>query len=177
MGTTALYSNSLAAGAGLAATNTTAALGSGLGGQFTVLPTLAVGTDGIISSFQNPAAAAAVQGRTLYIRGVRIQGAVVVALTGGNVLYAYSLAFGHTAVSLATAEAAGTKAPRRIPLGYENYVVTAPAGTLGQGVYMAFNAPIAVNPSEFVQIVAKNMGVVTTLGAISIQITFDSYWE
>ena len=40
LGTTALYSNNLAAGAGAVATNTTAALGSGLGGQFSVLPTL-----------------------------------------------------------------------------------------------------------------------------------------
>jgi hypothetical protein len=34
MGSTALFTNSLACGAGVAPTNTTAALGSGLGGQF-----------------------------------------------------------------------------------------------------------------------------------------------
>ena len=45
LGSTALYTNNLAAGAGAVMTNTTAALGSGLGGQFSALPTLAVGTD------------------------------------------------------------------------------------------------------------------------------------
>lgn len=54
LGSTALYTNSLAAGAGAVMTNTTAALGSGLGGQFSALPTLAVGTDGIVSSYQVP---------------------------------------------------------------------------------------------------------------------------
>lgn len=177
MGSTALLTNSLAAGAGVALTNTTAAAGSGLGGQFSIQPTLAVGTDGIVSSFQNPLATSAIPGKTLYIKGVKIQGAVSTLLAGGPVLFEYSLAYGHTAVSLATGEAAGTKAPRRIPLGFENFVVTAPVGTIGQGVYMPFNAAIAINPGEFVAVVAKNLGVVTTAGVITEAITFDAYWE
>ena len=54
LGSTALYTNNLAAGAGAVMTNTTAALGSGLGGQFAALPTLAISTDGILSSYQVP---------------------------------------------------------------------------------------------------------------------------
>jgi hypothetical protein len=179
MGSTALYTNSLAAGAGAAATNTTAALGSGLGGQFTVTPTLAVPTDGIISSFQVPVGTAALAGKTLYITGVKIQGMVTAALTGGPVYYAYSLAYGHTAVSLATSEAATTKAARRIPLGFETYVVTAAAGTLGSqnGVVMNFDTPIVVQQGEFIQVVAKNMGTVTTVGTITILVAFNGYFE
>lgn len=60
LGTQALYTNSLASGAGAVMTNTTAALGSGLGGQFTALPTLAAGTDGIMSSFQVPVGTVAI---------------------------------------------------------------------------------------------------------------------
>lgn len=177
IGTAALYSNSLAAGAGAAAANATATLGSGLGGQFTVQPTLAVPTDGIISSFQNPIGSASQTGRTLYITGVRIQGLVTAAFTGGPVLYAYSLAYGHTAVSLATAESIIAKAPRRIALGFETYVVTAAIGVLGQGITMTFNAPVVINPGEFVQIVAKNMGTVTSAGTITILVAFDGYYE
>lgn len=181
MGSTALYTNSLAAGAGAVATNTTAALGVGLGGQFSLLPTLAAGTDGIISSFLNPAATSAIPGKTLYIRGIKIQGCVTTVLVGNAtpVILAFSLAFGHNALSLATAEGAGTKAPRRVALGYETYAAAAAVGVVGsqQGVYMAFNAPVAVNPSEYVQVVAKNVGAVTTTGVITFQITFDSYWE
>lgn len=177
MGTSALYSNSLAPGAGAAATNTTAALGSGLGGQFSVQPTLAANTDGIISSFQNPAGGLNQTPRTLYVTGVRVQGLVTTALTGGPVLYMYSLAWGHTAVSLATAEAATTKAPRRVPLGIETYVVTAPVGTLGQGFSVKLDSPAVVYPGEFLQVVAKNVGTVTSAGVICLIVGFDVYWE
>jgi hypothetical protein len=179
MGSTALYSNSLAVGPGIAMTNTTAALGVGLGGQFSALPTLAGPTDGILCSFLNPAATSAIPGKTLYIRGVKIQGMVTTILAGGPVLYAFSLAYGHNALTLAQTEGAGTKAPRRISLGYETYAATAAVGSLGstQGVYMVFNAPIAVNPGEYVAITAKNLGTVTTTGVITFQVTYDSYWE
>ncbi len=181
MGSTALYTNSLAPGAGVAMTNTTAALGVGLGGQFSALPTLAANTDGILCSFLNPAATAAIPGKTLYIRGVKVQGMVTTVLAGGPVLYAFSLAYGHNALTLAQAEGVGTKAARRIPLGFETYAAAAAVGTVGDqsqnGVYMVFNAPIAVNPSEYVAITAKNLGTVTTTGVICFHVTFDSYWE
>lgn len=185
MGSTALYTNSLAAGAGAVMTNTTAALGSGLGGQFSALPTLAAGTDGILCSYQVPAGTINIRPRTLVIRGVRIQGAVTTVLAGNAtpVIYAFALAYGHTAVSAATAEGASfstntSKATRRVPLGYESYAAAAALGTLGSanGVYMAFNAPIVVNPGEFVAILAKNLGVVTTTGVITFLVSFDSYW-
>lgn len=176
-GTSALYTNSLAAGAGAAMTNTTAALGSGLGGQFTTQPTLAAGTDGIMMSYQNIAGSASTQGRTLFVTGIRVQGAVTAALTGGPVVYAYSLAYGHTAVSLATADAATTKAPRRVALGFESYAATAAVGVIGQGVYMEFITPIPVYQGEFLALVAKNLGTVTSAGTISVLVSVDGYWE
>lgn len=178
LGSTALYSNSLAPGAGAAMTNTTAALGTGLGGQFAALPTLAANTDGILCSFQNPASAVNQQGRTLYITGVRIQGMVTTVLVGGPVQYFYSLAFGHTAVSMATAEAVAAKAPRRVPLGMEVYPATAAVDTVGSaGIYMPFYSPIVINPGEFVAVVAKNVGTVTSSGVITFLVTFDAYWR
>jgi hypothetical protein len=182
MGSTALYTNSLAPGAGAAMTNTTAALGSGFGGQFTALPTLAANTDGILQSYQNPVGSATQPPRTILIKGVWIKGMVTTALTGGPVYYFYSLAYGHTAVSMATAETgsfvtATAKAPRRIPLGIETFVVTAAVGTLGQGLYVPFTVPIAVNPGEFVAVCAKNVGTVTTLGAIAFLVGFDAMYE
>ena len=178
MGTTALLGNSLASGAGAVLTNTTAAAGSGLGGQFSVQPTLAVGNDGILCSYQNPVGSINITPRTLYITGVRIQGAVsTTALTGGPVLYAYSLAFGHTTVSMAQAEGIAAKAPRRIAIGFETYAATAAVGVIGTGCSMAFASPIVVNPGEFVAICAKNLGVVTSAGVIAILVSFDAYEE
>lgn len=181
MGSTALLTNSMATGAGAAMTNTTAALGSGLGGQFTALPTLAAGTDGILDSFQNPAVTANIPGKTLWIKGVKIQGCVTTVLAGNAtpVIYLFSLAYSHNAATLATAEGVSSKAPRRVPLGFEVYAAAAAVGTLGSvsGVYFPFTAPIPINPSEFVQVVAKNVGAVTTTGAITWTVGYDSYWE
>jgi len=183
VGSTALYSNSLAPGAGVAMTNTTAALGTGLGGQFAALPTLAANTDGIVCSYQNPAGSTSVQGRTLMITGVRIQSIITTVLVGGPLYWFYSLAYGHTSVSMATTETTSftspsTKAPRRIPLGMETIAATAAVGTLGSaaGVYMPFNSPISVNPGEFVAICAKNIGTVTSSGVCTFLVTFDGYW-
>lgn len=184
MGSTALYTNSLAPGAGAAMTNTTAALGTGLGGQFAALPTLAANTDGIVCSFQNPAGSINITPRQLVITGVKVQSVVTTALTGGPCIYFYSLAFGHTAVSLATTETASmatatTKAPRRIALGVESIAATAAVGVVGSanGISMAFDSPIVVNPGEFIAIVAKNVGTVTTLGVVTFLVTFAGYWE
>lgn len=178
MGTTALYTNSLAPGAGVAATNTTAALGSGLGGQFALQPTLTASTDGIIQSYQVPLGTAAVPGKSLFITGVRITGVVTTALTGGPVIGLWSLAFGHTTVSLATTETATSKTARRIPLGINSFPATAAVGTMyDREIYVPFTTPVVVQPGEFVQCVMKNVGTVTSAGVITYLITYDSYWE
>jgi hypothetical protein len=177
MGSTALYTNNLAAGAGVAMTNTTAALGSGLGGQFSALPTLAVATDGIVSSFQVPLGSSTVPGKTLYITRVAISSTVTTALVGGAVVYALSLAYGHTNVSLATTESATAKAPRRLPIGIQTFAAAAVVGTTPNVVDLDLNSPIVIQPGEFVQLVAKNMGVVTTAGVITFIVSFGGYWE
>lgn len=178
LGTTANLANNAVISAPAAMTNTTAALGSGLGGQFVTSPTLTAVTDGIVSSYQVPAGSATVPGKSLYITGVRVQGAVTTTLAGGPVIYAYSLAYGHTAVALNTVEANGTvKAPRRVALGFETFPATAAAGVIGGGVYMPFNSPIVVQPGEFIQLVAKNVGTVTSAGVIVFLVSFDAYME
>lgn len=180
LGTTALYSNNLAAGAGAVMTNTTAALGSGLGGQFSALPTLAISTDGILQSYQVPLGTSAAPWKTLYITGVSIYGAVTTALVGNTtpVNYAMSLAFGHNAVSLATTTTATSKAPVRKPLGFMAFGAAATVGTLGVEIEKDFDrAPIVIQPWEFIQVVAKNLGAVTTTGVITFMVDFEGYWE
>ena len=179
LGSTSNYTNNMAVAAGAAATNTTAALGTGLGGQFTLLPTLTAASDGIISSYQVPAGTATVPGKSLYITRLRISAIVTTALTGGPVLGIWSLAFGHTAVSLATAEAAATKAPRRVLLGVQTFAAAAAVGTQAdRDIDIDFgDAPVVVNPGEFVATVMKNVGTVTTAGAITFIIQPFGYWE
>ena len=176
-GSTALFTNNLAAGAGVAPTNTTAALGVGLGGQFSALPTLAVGTDAIISSFLVPAGTALIPGESLVITGVWVDAAVTTLLAGGPCVFAMSLAYGGDAVTLAQAEAAATKAYRRVPLGFINFPAAAAVGSVSSKVYCPFASPITVNPGEYVAIAAKNLGVVTTAGVVTFLVGFDSHWE
>ena len=179
LGTTALYTNSLAPTAGVVMTNTTAALGSGLGGQFSALPTLALNTDGIICSFQVPLGTSTVPGKSLYIRGVNVDSVVTTVLAGNAtpIVYFYSLAYGHTNVSLATTETATSKAPRRKMLGINTFPAAAAAGTQGSEVKTDLETPIVVQPGEFIQVVAKNVGAVTTTGVITFLIEFDGYFE
>jgi hypothetical protein len=160
MGSLATYPNSTNPTAA-APSNTalTANLPAGLGGQGTVTAAVAAATDGIWGSYQVPAGTTAVQGRRLALRGVTIDlvnlGA---AVAGSATTIQFSLAFGHTAVSLATADGAAAKAPRRIALGYATWAVAAPIGSQPQhGPIVADfgDATVYVNPGEFVALVGK----------------------
>lgn len=184
MGTTGQYVNN-ANPAATVPTNTTAALGTGLGGIFQETLTLAAGTDGIISSFQNPAGTLNQTPRNLIITGVAISGVVTVALATSPLTGTLALCFGHTAVSLATGESGSfvsplTKAPRRIALGTTAILsATAAAGTpvSGTPLVMKFNAPVVIAPGEFIAISHKKISTAPTAGAIMWTITFDGYFE
>ena len=173
MGSLATLPNN-ATPAAAAASNTalTANLPGGLGGQGAVTATAAAVTDLIFGSYQVPAGSITVQGRRLVIGGVMVDcvntGAAVA--TTATVIQ-FSLAYGHTAVSLATAEGGATKAPRRVALGMASWPVAAAIGappTQGQ-IFMPFsNGPIYVNPGEFVALIGKVLvGTATASQTIS----------
>lgn len=182
MGTLANYANSANPTAAVP-TNTTAALGSGLGGQFWETASLAVNTDGVIQSYQVPVATVNLPGRRLVIRGIGLMSYIQTVIAGGPFVAQWSLAFGHTAVSLATAEAATTKAPRRVALPAFTQVVTAAQAVStmvsqpGGSFVDLGDAPIFVNPGEFVQLVTKHVGTAGTTGTIAHVISFVYGWE
>jgi hypothetical protein len=182
MGSLANYANSANPTAAVP-TNTTAALGVGLGGQFWETASLAANTDAIICSYQVPALAPGSPNRRLVIRGVSLSSYIQTVLVGGPFVNQYSLAFGHTAVSLATAEAVAAKAPRRVPLPQFTQVVTAAqaASTVVNqpgDTYVDFgDAPVFVNPGEFVALVVKRVGTVGTSGTIAHIVNFVYGWE
>ncbi len=175
MGTLANFANSANPTAAVP-TNTTAALGTGLGGQFWETDTLAVTTDGIICSYQVPAGTISAPGRRLIIKALKIESFVQAALTGGGYNAVWSLAFGHTSVSLATAEAATTKAPRRVALG--THVVASAAAALVElkTITVTFTRPVVVNPGEFIAVVKKKVGTAPSAGTIAHIISFDYGW-
>ena len=83
----------------------------------------------------------------------------------------FSLAFGHTAVSLATVEAATAKAPRRVSIGHMTWAVGAGigAGPQNGGLWVDLDmSPIFVNPGERVALVGKFLaGTATALQTIN----------
>ena len=116
-------------------------------------------------------------GKTLVITGVTIESFVQAALTGGGYNAVWCLAFGHTAVSLATADAATTKAPRRIPLGVQTVASGAAVTTQLQTISRTFDAPITVDPGQFIAAVKKKVGTAPSGGVIAHIITFNGYFE
>jgi len=184
-GKTSIYANSTPPTA-VALTNTTAAF-TGLGGQAAVLPTLAVSSDGILFSYQNPAPTINITGRNLLIYGVTLSSHVSVVFdAAAAIVYQASLQYGHTNVSLATVETASfatatTHAPRVVSLGTISYGVAlaAPLRTLGNTIDVKFAVPYVVRPGEFVAVVLKaGVGsVVTVTGAVTFMGNINAVFE
>jgi len=173
-----------------AATNTTAALGSGLGGQFWETTSVASTVDAIVASYQVPAGTTLVPGRRLKVTGVNLSSFVQAALTGGPHIRIWGVAFGHQAVSLATTESASfatyavatSKIPRRVicPAFTQSIIVTQGAGTIvsqAGGTFQGFAEPIYVNPGEFIQLWFKQVGTAYSAGTIAHQVQFIYSWE
>lgn len=160
---------------------TSAALGTGLGGTFWETVSLAVNTDGIIQSYQVPATGVNAAGRRLVIRGLYLSSYVQTVIVGGPYQAEYFLAFGHTAVSLATTEAATTKAPRRIALPITQLVTAAQAVNTFVSQPIGFvdfgDAPVFVNPGEFIQLCTRHIGTAGTSGTVVHRVTFIYGWE
>lgn len=162
-------------------TTTTAALGSGLGGTFWETVSLAVNTDGIIMSYQVPAGTVNYPGRRLILRGLYLNSYVQTVVVGGPYTAEWFLAFGHTTVSLATTEAANTKAPRRIALPFVQQVTAAQAVQTTVAQTTTFcdfgDAPVFVNPGEFIQLCTRHIGTAGTTGTIVHRVTPVFGWE
>jgi hypothetical protein len=144
-----------------AATNTTAALGAFLGGIFLMNAPVTSATDVIVASYQNPVGGVNQTPRTMKLRGIKIDCVNTVAAVATTAsTFAVALAWGGTAVSLATAETGSfvnnTAKNRRIqPLGVISFPVGAAVGSVATPLQFNFEAPIIINPGEFVQVVVK----------------------
>ena len=161
----------------------TANLPGGLGGQAweTLSSGLSLNTDGILMSYQVPAGTVAIQGRRLKVTGVKMSAFIQTAVTGGPFNSTFALAYGHTAVSLATAEAATTKKPRILLLPELTQLVTATQAIntmVTQSTFSSiFDQPVYVNPGEFIAFVVKHIGTIGTVGVIAYNIQYIYSWE
>lgn len=187
MGTTALYPNATAATTVTgAALSQTVPIATGLGGQAGIVAAVP-GVDGCVTAFQVPTGGVNQTPRNLIITGIRIDAVNIGAAvaTTASVL-SWSLAFGATGgtiPSLAQAESAsfatGTaKAWRRVPLGVQSWIVGAAIGAAAEQITVSFDAPVVVNPGQWVAAVAKFIvGTATASQVIWCVVSFDAYYE
>lgn len=156
-----------------AATNTTAALGAFLGGIFQMNAAATSATDIVISSYQNPLGGVNQTGRVMHIRGIRVDIVNAGAANSATVptTIALALAWGSTAASLATTESSSfatgtTKIRRPQPIGVVGLPISSVIGQQGTSVQFDFEAPIIVNPGEFVGVMGKILSGAATASQV-----------
>jgi hypothetical protein len=156
-----------------AATNTTAALGAFLGGIFQMNAATTSATDVVISSYQNPLGGVNQTPRVMHIRGIKVDIVNAGAANSATVptTLALALAWGSTAASLATTESASfgnntTKIRRPQPIGVVGLPISAVVGQQGTSLQFDFEAPIIVNPGEFVGVMAKILSGAATASQV-----------
>jgi hypothetical protein len=144
-----------------AATNTTAALGAFLGGLFLMNAPATSATDLIVASYLNPLGGVNQTPRTLKLRGIKVDcvNSVVAVATTASV-FAVAVAWGSSALTLAQAETASfanntVKARRIQPVGVISFPVGAAVGAQASGIQFDFEAPLIINPGEYIQVIVK----------------------
>lgn len=176
-GQTANYVNSTAP---VAATLANATAGyTTKGGQFAFALVATLDVDFALFAYQVPAQSATVPGRKLIIRGIWIDTVNTgLANSATPVILQWAIGVGSTAVSLATAEAAGTRAPRREALGFQTLAAAAPIGAKMERIDCNFDAPLVVEPGTYLHIIVRIVsGAVNAGQVIRGTATVNAFWE
>ena len=171
------YANSAAPAS--ATLSNTAAGYTTLGGQFQFAGVAGAETDYALFGFQVPAASTAVTGRNLVIHGVWIDTVNTGAANGATAtVLQWSLGVGSTAVSLAQADAAATRARVVTPLGYQNFAPAEVIGAQATRIDVNLDAPIVCEPASYVHVILKiPVGIVTGSQIIRGVVGFNGYFE
>jgi hypothetical protein len=161
--------------------NTTAGYAT-LGGQFQFAALGGAETDYALFAYLNPAATAAIPGKTLVVTGVKIDTyvAVVPIATTATVLQ-WTIGVGGTAVTLLTTDSvtAGTRAARRVGLGIQSMVTGTTVGTVASpSIDAKFTAPLMVEAGTYLHIILKMpISTATATQIIRGLVSINGYWE
>lgn len=176
-GQTANYVNSTVPAS--ATLSNTAAGYTNMGGQFQFAAVAGAETDYALFVYFVPAITTNGDNKSLVIRGVwidTVNTGAAVATTA--TLLQWAIAVGSSAVSLATAEAANTKAPRRLALGFQSFAIADAIGKQAVPIDKNLDAPLVVNPGEFLHIILKMpLGTATASQVIRGVVGLNAYWE
>jgi len=170
-GQTANHANS--ASPSSATLSNTAAGYTTLGGRYQFAAPAGAATDFALFGYQVPA------GYQLYVTSVKISAintGAAVATTA--TILDWGVGVNASAVSLATADGAGTWAPRRIPLGTQGFIVGAAIGAAASDVVMNFSPPLCVDASRFFHVILQvPVGTATASQVIRGDVTVNGYFE
>jgi hypothetical protein len=152
-----------------------------LGGQFQFAAVAGAETDYALFGFQVPAAAAGGGNRNLVIRGVRIETFNMGSASATTpTLLQWALGVGATAVSLVTADSvtAGTRSPRRVPLGIQSMPVGTPIGGSLTPIDVNLDAPLYVAAGTFLHVILRMpVGTATASQIIRGLVMINGYFE
>lgn len=122
-----------------------------LGGRFQFTAVASAVTDFALFGFQVPV------GYQLVINAVAISscntGAIGSAVT--PTIFDWGVGINASAVSLATADGAGTWAPRRVPIGLQAFALSSVIGAIATDVSRRFETPIVVDSGRFFHIILQ----------------------
>lgn len=194
-GNTALIQASATAPTGTTGSNTVTTI-TGLGGYYRLNGAAVVAGEHsniIVSSFQNAilpeAVGSALDARNLVITDILISPMVVsTVLAGGGAVWGWFIAVGANALSLATADAAGTTtlgtvSPRVLPLPlYDQVAAAAAVGTVatrtGQSA-ISLQTPLVVPNGTYcvVGIRTKHVAAAITSGVLDGHVGISGFWD
>lgn len=126
-----------------------------LGGQFSFAMIAGAEADYALFGFTVPALTNSNKASTLLIRSINIDTYISALTIGAASVLIWGIGFGSSGGSLAQADGAGTKAPRRIPVGIQSFASTDIVGKQAIPINKTFSQPISVNSGEFFHVILK----------------------
>jgi hypothetical protein len=143
---------------------------STLGGQFALGTIASAETDIAVFAYLNPAQTPSIPGKNLIIRDITID-AINLGVVGSalGVVQQWSVGLGGTAVAMPVDSAtAGTRAHRRIPIGFIVFPASAAVGaSCSRPIDLSFDTPLVVEPGTYIIIYMKPIAGPSNAGQIT----------
>lgn len=144
-----------------------------LGGRYQFAAVGSAVTDFALFAFQVPTGYQLVI-KNLTITAMNIGAAVAV----GPTILDWSIGVNNSAVSLATADGAGTWAPRRIPLGMQSFALLGAIGLSATDINRTFGVPLIVESGRYLHIIVQvPVGTATSSQVIRGDVMINGYFE
>jgi hypothetical protein len=163
-------------------TATTAPALASLGGSYLTpaISTLTSDADYPVFAYLNPSGTATLQGRTLYITGVRVGESCATTVASTNAIaLTHIVGVGSTTSATTATEGAAVVAARGSIVGTHAFGATDAVGTMKPGYFIDFSeGPLVCNPGTYVHFIVRPFGTVTSNTLVVLgSVAFIGYYE